>query len=654
MTAFISQLKLFFSHLAPKARVLLKPEYRWVLGLILTLLVAPLMTQAGVGEAALSALNFLLKQIEAMAGWLLELAGQFLGYVLSPEFNNLKLTSGGIVDVGWELTRQLANMFFIVALLIIAFATILDLESYGMRKLLPRLIAMILLVNFSKVIAGIIVDASRIVMNLFLSASVAADSTQSIPLQLANLMHVGELFEPGKGILDTFTKLSGAGSEAQILGAHLFGIIFMGLAAWIFFVLALLFIGRIVAIWVLTILAPVAFLLGTMPPSSPLGKYGIGYWFQLLIQWSFIGAVAAFFIYMAALLAAELNRQGAAIFGPFNPENIELTPQYTAFIGNFAPFLIFLTILVFLYIGYKLSLAISATGSREFVGAVTGWSTRAAKWTGKLSWGGVRGTARGVESRAISSGLYGAAATGLAKSRLPGAKRAALAIQRRIGKAREEAEKIEKALSGGSSAMVRAFSRSLNPMHRLVGTKIEADRGIVTREGAAQVYPLAQRIGGDFRKSIEKAVPSIKGKPVAETFAGITPSDFAKIVPEEISYYFATPERRNEVRLAINARQIQMLGREGGLPQKKALLKGYAQLTAQQITELPNDIKERLGSSAYATSFEEVRREGPEAIRQGLTRIQQAIEELRRRQERRQEDEEEAGPAGGGGPAPSP
>ncbi|GAI30419.1 unnamed protein product, partial [marine sediment metagenome] len=61
------------------------------------------------------------------------------------------------------------NMLLVLILVYIAIATILRLAGYETKKLLITFIIVALLVNFSPVICGLIVDASNIVMNFFLS-----------------------------------------------------------------------------------------------------------------------------------------------------------------------------------------------------------------------------------------------------------------------------------------------------------------------------------------------------------------------------------------------------------------------------------------------------------------------------------------------------
>ena len=70
------------------------------------------------------------------------------------QFNNFTEIKG--VQQGWTALRDLANMFFIIVLLIMSFATILKIEAYGYKQVLKKLIIMAILVNFSKTITAFI------------------------------------------------------------------------------------------------------------------------------------------------------------------------------------------------------------------------------------------------------------------------------------------------------------------------------------------------------------------------------------------------------------------------------------------------------------------------------------------------------------------
>jgi hypothetical protein len=74
------------------------------------------------------------------------------------------------VNIGWTVVRDITNMLFIVILLVIAFATILGLEGYEWKQLLPKLVTAAILVNFSRTICGVLIDASQVFMITFLNA----------------------------------------------------------------------------------------------------------------------------------------------------------------------------------------------------------------------------------------------------------------------------------------------------------------------------------------------------------------------------------------------------------------------------------------------------------------------------------------------------
>ncbi|MFH2104651.1 MAG: hypothetical protein ABII72_00235, partial [Parcubacteria group bacterium] len=74
-----------------------------------------------------------------------------------------------VVIAGWGITRDVLNMFFVISLLVIAFATILRIETYQYKALLPKLIYAALLVNFSKTIAGVFIDFSNVLMMTFIN-----------------------------------------------------------------------------------------------------------------------------------------------------------------------------------------------------------------------------------------------------------------------------------------------------------------------------------------------------------------------------------------------------------------------------------------------------------------------------------------------------
>src|SRR3989338_7431568 len=79
--------------------------------------------------------------------------------------NQAELLFAGII--GWRVTRDVANMFFVFFLLWIAIATIFGFEQYGIKQLLPKLIVTALLINFSLPIAQVVINTSSSLAGVF-------------------------------------------------------------------------------------------------------------------------------------------------------------------------------------------------------------------------------------------------------------------------------------------------------------------------------------------------------------------------------------------------------------------------------------------------------------------------------------------------------
>lgn len=73
-----------------------------------------------------------------------------------------EVLNGRSIEIGWRLVRDFCNIFYIFFLLLMAFATILRVQAYSVKNLLPKFVLSIFLVNFSAVIAKIVIDVGQI------------------------------------------------------------------------------------------------------------------------------------------------------------------------------------------------------------------------------------------------------------------------------------------------------------------------------------------------------------------------------------------------------------------------------------------------------------------------------------------------------------
>src|SRR3989344_165355 len=106
-------------------------------------------------NAVMTGVGVLSYFIGAIAGMFVTLGGTLVNWSLNL---NSQILDSHTVQIGWAISRDLANLGFVLAIILISFITILRIETYDTKKMLIRLISAALLINFSLVIAGVFLD----------------------------------------------------------------------------------------------------------------------------------------------------------------------------------------------------------------------------------------------------------------------------------------------------------------------------------------------------------------------------------------------------------------------------------------------------------------------------------------------------------------
>ncbi|MCK5061608.1 hypothetical protein KAR28_03585 [Candidatus Parcubacteria bacterium] len=274
--------------------------------------------------------NAIIGAVGYLAGIVIWIEGKFISLTMwaiihIAPYNNF-INEESIIEA-WVIVRDFCNMFFILILLLIAFASILQYENYSIKRLLPKLILMAILINFSRMICGIIIDAGQIVMLTFVSAF--ADG--------------GGNFAQHLGIDKYLSMVHGTQWTADVslfstLGALGAAIVVMAVAAVVMVVLLCVLMIRIVMIWIYIVLSPLAFLLSAFPGGQ---KYAAQWWRDFTTQ-VVAGPLLAFFIWLALITSAQVKHLSGADISTlqcFGPNEI-LCP------GEFINFLVAIGMLV--------------------------------------------------------------------------------------------------------------------------------------------------------------------------------------------------------------------------------------------------------------------------------------------------------------------
>ena len=212
--------------------------------------------------------------------YLIEIAG-YNGYLDTPA-----------VQVGWVMVRDVTNMFFVIILLIIAFGTILGVEQYEWKKMMVKFVLAAILVNFSRTICGLFIDAAQVFMVTFVNAVSATAGGNLIRMfKMDEIVSFSRSVDP-KDVSDTNVFIAAC-------GALLFAAILMSVMLAYLVILLM----RMLVLWVLIVLSPLAFVLSLLPQTQGQAQR----WWKEFGNHVAVGPVVIFFIWLSFATAGAGN-----------------------------------------------------------------------------------------------------------------------------------------------------------------------------------------------------------------------------------------------------------------------------------------------------------------------------------------------------------
>lgn len=281
-----------------------------------------------------------------------------------------------ITNLGWSLVRDIVNMFVVVVLLVIAVMTIVGYSHANWTQSLPRLFIAIVLVNFSKLICGLAIDISQVIMFTFVNAivSIAAGN-------FASMLGLSTFGKFGSEFVDKINA-SGDGIQAFMFlgGAYLQFIIYIAILA-VMFLLAVAFVWRIVILWILIIMAPMAFFSWGIGDVFHSAKSAYSQWMSKFTSALTFGPILVFFLWLSLAASSGSTLAKTEDF-PFPDEKNSSGLELESFtLDNFLGMFLALAILI---AGMQQA-ASAAKGMEGFASSVLSEKNGigAAKWLAK-------------------------------------------------------------------------------------------------------------------------------------------------------------------------------------------------------------------------------------------------------------------------------
>ena len=434
------------------------------------------------GEASVQQSGFMFN-FASFFGKLISLSANLVNWALNL---NAAVLDSNVVKIGWTITRDFANLGFVLIILVLAFTTILSIKQYETKKILINLIIIALFINFSLLVAGVFIDVSGVLTNYFLGK---ASNTSEIATALTGALNaqnfIGVKMDPADQSLAGNIFNFGAKS-INFFSNLLFVVIFTALAAFSLLGLAIMLLMRWIALTILLIVMPIAWISYIWPDTKKLWDQ----WWSEFIKWIWFAPTMAFFIYLA-LAMVDKNATNKISFDI----NIAAGSTFPLAAANASTSLgQMITVILILYGGlYVASISGVAVASvaQKFSGKAQAWGAGAAKWTGGYANRKIAGAGAGKDKPSWVQRVANNAAI------IPGLKTVAGALNTYAQKPKTKIEEYTKQMSTWTPEMIRNRAN-------LLGT------GILNKEETAALagkignlkYTTKDKNGNPIRKNI--------------------------------------------------------------------------------------------------------------------------------------------------------
>lgn len=313
------------------------------------------------------ALGYVLLFFYSLAAEILRLTGLVFNKVIESDLFNQIITAPA-VEIGWTTTRDICNIVFILILLGIGFATILRVPTYHVKKLIVPFIVALLLINFSKLICGVVTDFCHVIMASF----VAAINGDNYSGAILSAVGVGSWTRPPDGFTGVLIPLA-------------ITTIFMIALSFALLLLAALLVSRWITLLVLTIFSPLVYAAQILPTTKGFAKK----WWQQFLQTAFYGPAAVFMVYLAISIVTEMSMRLRTELGT--------TGDTSSASLNWGTMVALLIACILLYKAVTFSKNLGIAGAGAVVGTAEKWGK---KGFGAVTGGAAKLTAKGVGAAA--------------------------------------------------------------------------------------------------------------------------------------------------------------------------------------------------------------------------------------------------------------
>ncbi|MDD2626615.1 MAG: hypothetical protein PHI87_03595 [Candidatus Methanomethylophilus sp.] len=230
------------------------------------------------------------------------------------------LNSTLLVTSGWQIISALANLVIVVSFIWTGLSMVIKGDSAEGQSSLLRLIMLALVVNFSLFFMGALVDIAGFVQggveNIFLGTDISSGLASDAIIMLYGYSIAALASVGGTVLVETFTALIPVANVAAVVASTVLFVVMAAISipvtlltilvnismGTMFFYLGGIFVIRIMVLWILAILAPLAVV--TYKTEIPILNKFYDEWMKTLFEWLFVGVIYVFFLGLGFKLLA--------------------------------------------------------------------------------------------------------------------------------------------------------------------------------------------------------------------------------------------------------------------------------------------------------------------------------------------------------------
>ncbi len=533
-----------------------------------------------IGNLLLMVYGFMVTIALWVLGILMMLAAQLIDIVSCMDV----IAGAAIVQEGWTFVRDALNFVYILLLLWIAFSTITDMGGFGIKQMLPKVIISALLVNFSLVFCGLILQVANISRDAILGKESVCKQSQgagtSLTAKLANAAKVGGAifkYDSSAGFFGSGTWVreddgwTGVDVFGKSLNENMLNVaksfifaFFIGMFTVAMIILAGALIIRTATLAFLTMLSPAPYALRLIPKTAPYAAQ----WWDAFLTNAFFMPIIFFFLVLIAKVYKGGGSAKDSVMAQFIDDNnigavtgmiskITLGSKDLAGLAMALFDMVFISIMMFVAIMLAKKLAGRAAGAIENVAnKATGFAKMPITWANRGAVAAVKSVPKGAwNATKYATREYGPTLAakagekvGLKGDVLSRARTAGRAIGRVLTNTRpgEQVSEAQKAVKGRSDAELRTAMAQGN-----VGAAAELmDRGELTTE---EDFKMAESLMPKGTGALAQKFQREKSRKLAVTAAtGIgssaLKSEFASTSTISGSTYDAMNKKKSDIR----------------------------------------------------------------------------------------------------------